>query len=340
MRSSSGKSEPKEPAQPRSGGGRWGVILAAFLLVGSCARGGGPGAASDSEALELPGVDTSALTGRERRDWTGYVTELLAPCADQPVSVAECVRQARPCLTCAPAAAFVARQVLLGKARGQIETAYRLRFAPDQVKSIDVGPSPWKGAASARVVIVEWADFECPFCQRTAPEFDRLIQTYPGLIKVVFKHYPIASHANAMRAARAAVAAQRQGKFWRLHDLMFLNAARLDEPSVERLAGEAGLDVARFKADLADPAILDRINADRKQGDALGLEGTPMIYIGGRYFDLEYFDLNDDLEPWVRLEVELVTGRRVEPRPVPSSLPRDAGVPPDALPSSPTAEAG
>ena len=121
---------------------------------------------------------------------------------------------------------------------------------------------------------------------------------------------------------------------------MFLNAARLDEPGVERLATEAGLDVVRFKADLGDPAILDRINADRKQGDALGLEGTPMIFIDGRYFDLEYFDLDDDLEPWVRLEVELVTGRRVEPRPAPSALPRDAGVPPDALPSPSSAEAG
>jgi protein-disulfide isomerase len=340
MRSSSGESEPTGPAEPLIGFWRLGAILAAFLLGGSCARGGGPGAASDPEAVELPGVDTSALTGRERRDWSGYVSELLAPCADQPVSVAECVRQARPCVTCAPAAAFIARQVVLGKARRQVETAYRLRFAPDQVKSIDLGQSPWKGAASARVVIVEWADFECPFCQRTAPEFDRLLQAYPGVIKVVFKHYPIASHANAMRAARAGVAAQRQGKFWRMHDLMFLNATRLDDPGLERLATEAGMEVARFKADLADPTVADRINADRKQADALGLQGTPMIFIDGRYFDLEYFDLSDDLGPWVKLEVELVTGRRVEPRSAPSALPRDAGVPPDAVANPPSAEAG
>jgi protein-disulfide isomerase len=299
-----------------------GVLSSLVLLGGACARG--PGAAGDTELIELPGIDTSALTGRERRDWSSYVSELLAPCADQPVSVAECVRQARSCAACAPAAAFVARQVAQGKSRRQIETAYRLRFAPGQAKSIDLGDSPWKGAASAKVVIVEWADFECPFCQRTAPELDQLIQAYPGLIKVVFKHYPIAHHPNGTRAARAAVAAQSQGKFWRFHDLMFLNASRLDDTGIERLATEAGLDVLRFKRDLADPAVLDRVNADRRQADALGLEGTPMIYIDGRYFNLEYFDLKDDLSPWVKLELELATGRRVEPRPA-AQAPEDGG---------------
>jgi 2-hydroxychromene-2-carboxylate isomerase len=314
----------------------WAALLWAALLWG-CARG--PGAAGEQEVVELPGVDTSGLTGRERRDWSAYVSELLAPCADQPVSVAECVRQARPCAACAPAALFVARQVSLGKARRQIETAYRLRFAPDQVKSIDLGPAPWKGAASGRVVIVEWADFECPFCQRTAPELDRLVHAYPGMIKVVFKHYPIVHHPNAMRAARAGVAAQRQGKFWRLHDLMFLNATRLDEPGLERLAAEAGLDAARFQAEVADSTVADRIDAERKQADALGLTGTPMIFINGRYFDLEYFDLNDDLAPWVKLEVELATGRRVEP--APSVAAPDAGAPRDAgMPDAPSGEAG
>ncbi len=329
MRSSADDFEPHASAEPRPRGPALGVILGCLLTVTACARGGGPGAAAESEVVDLPGVDTTGLTGRERRDWSGYVTEFLAPCADQPVSVAECVRQSRPCATCAPAAAFLARQVALGKARTQIETAYRLRFAPDQVKSIELGDSPWKGAAAAKVVIVEWADFECPFCQRTAPELDRLIESYPGLVKVVFKHYPIVAHPNAARAARAAVAAQRQGKFWRMHDLMFMNASRLDEPGIERLAAEAGLDLPRFQTDMKDPAVLARVNADRKQADALGLEGTPMIYIDGRYFNLEYFDLNDDLGPWVKLEVEVATGRRIEPR-APATIP-DAGAAADAV---------
>jgi protein-disulfide isomerase len=195
--------------------------------------------------------------------------------------------------------------VALGKSRGQIENAFRLRFASDGFYSIEPGDAAWKGSASAPVVLVEWADFECPYCQRTASELDSLIQSYPGQLKVVFKHYPIRHHPNAIRAAHAGVAAQRQGKFWQLHDLMFARPTELDAAGIERLAGKVGLDLAHLRTDLADPTVAERVQRDIRQADALKLRGTPMIFINGRQFDLEYFDLNEDLQPWIKLELEL-----------------------------------
>jgi hypothetical protein len=117
----------------------------------------------------LPGVDTSSLTPRELTKWREYVGELLSPCPDQPVSVAQCVSESRACGACVPAAKFLVDRVRRGDARAQAEAAYRTRFAPESVKSIDLADSPVKGAEKPVVTLVEWADFECPFCAVAAP---------------------------------------------------------------------------------------------------------------------------------------------------------------------------
>ena len=129
-------------------------------------------------------------------------------------------------------------------------------------------------------------------------------------MQLVFKHYPLSAHQHSENAARAAVAAQKQGKFWPLSYAMFASQkSGLDEPNILKLARDAGLDMKGFESDIASEATADVVARDRKQADELGLEGTPMIYINGRYFSLERFDLRKDLEPWVSLEIELVTGK-------------------------------
>ena len=263
-----------------------------------------------SAPVQLPGVDTASLTPRELTKWQEYVGELLAPCSDQPVSIAQCVSESRDCAACLPAAKFLVERVRRGDARAQAEAAYRARFAPDAVKSIDTTGSPKKGAESPAVTLVEWADFECPFCAVAAPLLKKVVDKYPGQVQLVFKHYPLSSHQHSETAARAAVAAQRQGKFWPLQQAMFESQkSGLDETNIRKLARDAGLDLKSFESDIASEATADSVARDRKQADELGLEGTPMIYINGRYFSLEHFDLRQDLEPWVALEIELVTGK-------------------------------
>ena len=266
--------------------------------------------AAPSAPVSLTGVDSSSLTPREQTKWSEYVTELLAPCSDQPVSIAQCVNEARDCNACVPAAKFLVDRVRRGDTRAQAEAAFRSRFSPDTVKSIDTTGSPSKGAAKPAVTLVEWADFECPFCAVAAPLLKGIVDKYPDQVQLVFKHYPLSAHQHSENAARAAVAAQKQGKFWPLSYAMFESQkAGLDEPSIMKLARDAGLDMKGFESDIASEATADSVARDRKQADDLGLEGTPMIYINGRYFSLENFDLRQDLEPWVALEIELVTGK-------------------------------
>lgn len=260
--------------------------------------------------VTLAGVDTASLTPRELTKWNEYVGELLAPCSDQPVSIAQCVSESRDCSACLPAAKFLVERVRRGDARAQAETAFRARFSPDSVKTIDISGSPSKGAAHPSVTVVEWADFECPFCAVAAPLLKTLVDKYSDQVQLVFKHYPLSAHQHSENAARAAVAAQKQGKFWPLSYAMFESQkAGLDEPNIMKLARDAGLDMKGFESDIAAEATADSVARDRKQADDLGLEGTPMIYINGRYFSLEHFDLRQDLEPWVALEIELVTGK-------------------------------
>jgi protein-disulfide isomerase len=321
-----------------------GVVVVAALLhfkLSTCRSPGegGKGPEGGQEAggvVDLPGVDTSALTSREKHDWSGAVSELLAPCPEHPVTLAQCVKEARACKACVPAAEFLTKQVRRGKTRSQIDAAYRKRFAADQVKQIDLTGSPARGPGGAPVTIVEFADFECPGCGQAYPVIERLFKRFPTQIRFVFKNFPLSTHKFAEKAARAAVAAGKQGKFWEMHHKLFElqdQEVKPEDAVIERLARQLGLDMKRFDEDLASEAVADLVDRDRKQGEKLELKSTPLIYINGRHFDLEHFELGD-IEDWIRLEIELATGKKVEPGPVSDDQPAPSGKPEVAPPSA------
>jgi protein-disulfide isomerase len=246
--------------------------------------------------------------------WREYVSELLAPCPDQPVSIAQCVTESRACGACLPAAKFLVERVRRGDARTQAEAAFRARFSPEAVKSIDLKGSPSKGATSPVVTVVEWADFECPFCGVAAPLLKALVERYPNEVQLVFKNYPLSAHEHSEQAARAGVAAFHQGKFWQMNQAMFESQkSGLDDTTLVKLARDQGLDMKTFDTDRASEATADAVARDRKQADELGLQGTPMIYINGRHFT-EHFDLRQDLQPWIELEIALNSSAGAAPK--------------------------
>jgi len=209
-----------------------------------------------------------------------------------------------------PAAKFLVDRVRRGDTRPQIEAAFRLRFSPDTIKSIDLSGSPSEGAKSPVVTIVEWADFECPHCAATAPILAEIVDKHPDQVQLIFKNYPLNAHEHSEGAARAAVAADKQGKFWQLQPLLFQSQKPgLDDATLVKLAHDVGLDMKAFDADRASESTADRVSKDRKQADDLGLQGTPFIYINGRFFDLDHFDVRQDLAPWVDLDIALATGK-------------------------------
>src|SRR5207302_10573050 len=110
-------------------------------------------------------------------------------------------------------------------------------------RNVEPGDGPWIGGRNAKVTIVEWSDFQCPFCGRVAPTLKQIRDTYKDDVKIVWRNEPLSFHPNAMPAAKAAMAAHKQGKFWQMHEKMFANQQQLSEEKYEEWAKEIGLDV-------------------------------------------------------------------------------------------------
>jgi protein-disulfide isomerase len=267
------------------------LLLGLFSLGASCddrSKGGTTASSGSKEAAaakieKLNGVDTSSLTSSEQRVWVDLVNELLSPCGE-PVSVAQCVAEARSCSACVPAARYVVRLVAEGLERSEIQDHFASRFDDKRKVSIDIGDAPVRGAPMAKITIVEFSDFECPYCGAAHPVLSQTIEQLGGQVNLVFKQFPLEGHKNAMPAARAAIAAQRQGKFWELADLLFEHQRELSPDKIRALAQEAGLDMARFDADVASAEVQERVERDRKDGLALDVQGTPTLFINGRPF--------------------------------------------------------
>lgn len=139
-----------------------------------------------------------------------------------------------------------------------------------------------EGAALPLVTIVEFSDFECPFCGRLASNLAGMVARYPDDVRLVFKQFPLQMHARAEPAARAAVAAGMQGAFWQMHDALFGDRRQLRDEDFTRYAKEMGIDVAKFNTDFAAPATRDRVNAELAQGQVLQVESTPTFFVNGR----------------------------------------------------------
>jgi protein-disulfide isomerase len=159
----------------------------------------------------------------------------------------------------------------------------------EAVHRIDIEGSPVRGPQDAPVTLVEYSDFQCPFCARADPLLKQVAEKYPRQLRIVFKHFPLSFHPAARPVALASLAAQEQGKFWEFHDVVFKHNETLDgsQESVERYAKEAGLDLARFRKDLKEKrAQYDaRIEKDLQQGNDVDVRGTPTLYLNGKKLD-------------------------------------------------------
>jgi protein-disulfide isomerase len=141
--------------------------------------------------------------------------------------------------------------------------------------------APSRGPADAAVMIVEFSDFECPFCKRVHATVERLMENRPD-VRLVYMQYPILSlHPGAWLPAEASVEAQRQGKFWELHDAFFEHGPPLDRRTVLRLAGQVGLDTAALSRALDRRTHRARVEHEVEIGESLGISGTPTFFING-----------------------------------------------------------
>jgi protein-disulfide isomerase len=152
-----------------------------------------------------------------------------------------------------------------------------------QVYKVPVGRAPGRGGAVPKVTIIEYADFQCPYCTRAHRTLQELAKTYDGAIRLYFKHLPMSFHNRAMASALAAEAAHEQGKFWPMHDKLLANQQKLSDADLEGYAKAIGLDMAKYKAALKNDARLRRrIEADQLEANQFGATGTPSFFINGQ----------------------------------------------------------
>jgi protein-disulfide isomerase len=154
---------------------------------------------------------------------------------------------------------------------------------PNKRYEIALAGTPVKGDENASVTIVEWSDFQCPFCRRVGPTLAQIEKEYGDKVAIAFKHLPLSIHPKARGAHIASEAAHRQGKFWEMHDKIFENQRDMNPDTFVKYAGQIGLDVEQFKKDVASAEVQAKVDADSAQASKLGVTGTPAFFINGRF---------------------------------------------------------
>jgi protein-disulfide isomerase len=153
--------------------------------------------------------------------------------------------------------------------------------ASGPAQQINLEHAPAKGPATAPVSLVEFSDFECPFCAQAAPIVKQLVAAYPTQVRFTFKHYPLPMHKESPLAHEAALAAREQGKFWEMDDLLFASQDKLGRDDLIAKAKQLNLDIPRFTTDLDSHRFKSQVDADRQEGNRLGVDGTPFFFING-----------------------------------------------------------
>lgn len=164
------------------------------------------------------------------------------------------------------------------------KTTVTISLEPPRVEVTD-GGRPARGSSQASVEVIEFSDFQCPFCQRANPTVQQVLKTYGDRIKFVYRHYPLPNHPNARPAAEASACAEAQGRFWDYHDRLFADPTKLTDADLKAHAEAVGLDMPKFNACFDNRQQKAGIDADIAAADAVGVTGTPAFFINGRAID-------------------------------------------------------
>jgi protein-disulfide isomerase len=238
-------------------------------------------------ATELPSVDFSSLTKAQKAVALEVLRAEACACGCA-MKLAECRVGDPNCNVSRRLSAFVVKEAASDKSVASIkESLKKFAAAPemlmeDKPVSISTAGDPVRGPADAKVTIVEFSDFQCPFCAKAVGETQQLLAKYPKNVKLIFKQYPLDTHSQAELAAEAALAAQAQGKFWEMHDKMYENFRVINRARIFMWAAQIGLDTNKLRADLDSGKYKSRVAMEEKQGDDAGVEGTPTFFINGK----------------------------------------------------------
>jgi protein-disulfide isomerase len=240
----------------------------------------------------LPRVDFAGLSAEQKTTALKVLRDTGCSCGCS-MKLAECRVVDPNCAYSTNLAQVVVNELKAGKSEANVRAALDAspwahpkapKMLEDPVK-IPVAGAPSLGPENAPITLVEFSDFQCPYCAAAVPAVHAVLQAYPTQLRLVFKEYPLEIHPRANFAASAAVAAQRQGKFWEMHNALYGSQRDLSREAIFTMAQKAGLDMKKFEADLQSTDVAESIVRDVQDGDAAGVEGTPSFFINGQKFN-------------------------------------------------------
>lgn len=245
-------------------------------------------ASESDDGFEYPDFDLDHLSDDQRQELADLALMELCPCEGAEESLHQCMQQEQRCEEADDEVAALVE--IVGEADDDADPFERRaeqradRGGTHQFSLEDV---PSKGSADAEVIIVEFADFRCPHCRRAAEGLEEVYEQFGDDVGIFFKNYPVGGQV-AEQAARAALAADNQGRFWEMHQLLFDNQRQIDRTQIEQFARQLGLNTARFDQDMQSDEVSSRLAADRREGMEAGVTGTPAIFINGERYTGRY----------------------------------------------------
>lgn len=276
------------------------AVALAFILGFAAAQcqpqAGAPGASAKKQPItEFKGVNMGSLNDAQKQTVGDIFNEQKCTGCPGDYTLAECLALDPPNPTYLALANLAVRNVQAGRTKEQAKAALdqamtratRPPQAPpedNKIYDVDIAGAHLKGPENAPITIVEFSDFQCPFCSRGKATMDQVAQQYGDKVKIAFKHFPLDFHRQAKPASIAALAAGEQGKFWEMHDKLFENQKALDKDSMMKYAQEIGLNMAKFKADIESDTVKKAVETDDAEAQRVGANGTPTMFINGEKF--------------------------------------------------------
>ena len=270
------------------------AVLCFFTALTLGAQTPSPATTTDAwkTSETLNDVDLSGLTPVQKKAVLKILREEDCSC-QCGMKTAECIMKDTNCSYSRTIAKIAIQGVKDGKSLIEISKlmdaspkAHRPKLLEEPVK-IAVDGAPVKGPADARITLVEFSDFECPYCSAAEKQVDIVMAAYPKDVKLIYKQFPLSMHPHAEMAAEASLAARDQGKFWEMYDVLFKNYRRLSSDNILLWAKDIGLDVDKFKADLVSGKYKAVVQKDLADGEGAGVYGTPAFYINGKQYNGE-----------------------------------------------------
>jgi protein-disulfide isomerase len=266
---------------------------------------------------KMDGLDFSGLTDAQKTTAASILNDNGCDCGCG-MKVAVCRRDDAKCGRSLALGKQVVDLVKAGKSKDEVVKTALTPPTKFVLFPLTAGKAPAIGPANAKVTIIHYFDYQCPFCSRIVPTLDQIVQAYPDDVRIVFKMHPLSMHPNAMPAAEAAMAAAAQGKFFEMDKKLFENQQKLSRDTYLAIAKEIGLDVDKFTKDIDSNAYAAMIDEQSKEVEGVGATGTPASFVNGRFVNgakpFAYFkDIIDEEIGWAKAgkRPEFKTGKNV-----------------------------